>query len=131
MGGAAADAVPPGVLSLVDSLPDESQLLVDLVAQTYGWTRTWPVWQYVARQAFGKLGIDAEAVLRDLPQWPGSRSRLPGGAGGSRGGQQRGAGNPGAHGADGLRALPCPRWCGPSACPGLPASGRGGRRASG
>ncbi len=54
----------------MNPLPDEGQLLVDLVAQTYGWTGTWPVWQYVAQQAFGKLGIDAEAVLRDLPQWP-------------------------------------------------------------
>ena len=69
MGTAVADAVPSGVLSLMDPLPDEGQL-VDLVAQTYGWTGTWPVWQYVAQQAFGKLGIDAEAVLRDLPQWP-------------------------------------------------------------
>ena len=67
---AAAGVVPSGVLSLVDPLPDESQLLVDLVAQTYGWTGAWPVWQYVAQQAFGKYGIDAEAVLRDLPQWP-------------------------------------------------------------
>ncbi len=67
---AAAGVVPSGVLSLVDPLPDESPLLVDLVAQTYGWTGAWPVWQYVAQQAFGKYGIDAEAVLRDLPQWP-------------------------------------------------------------
>lgn len=44
----AAGAIPSGVLSLVDPLPDEGQLLVDLVAQTYGWTGTWPVWQYVA-----------------------------------------------------------------------------------
>jgi hypothetical protein len=28
------------------------------------------VWQYVAQQAFGKHGIDTEAVLRDLPRWP-------------------------------------------------------------
>lgn len=58
------------MLSLVDPLPDEGQILVDLVARTYSWTGAWPVWQYVAQQAFGKHGIDAEAVLRDLPQWP-------------------------------------------------------------
>lgn len=74
-GTAAAGAVPSGVLSLVDPLPDEGQLLVDLVAQTYGWTGVWPVWQYVAQQAFGKYGIDAEAVLRDLPQWPWGAGR--------------------------------------------------------
>ena len=31
----------------------------------------WPVWQWVAQQAFGKYGIDAEAALRSLPQWQG------------------------------------------------------------
>lgn len=29
----------------------------------------------VAQQAFGKYGIDAEAVLRDLPQWPWGAGR--------------------------------------------------------
>ena len=57
------------MLSLLDPLPDEGQQLVELVAQAYGWTGTWPVWQYVAQQAFGKHGIDAEAALRNLPRW--------------------------------------------------------------
>jgi len=84
----AACAVPSGMLSLVDPLPDEGKLLVDLVAQTYGWTGTWLVWQYVAQQAFGKHGIDAEAVLRDLPQWPwGAGHGYRGGADGSLGGR--------------------------------------------
>jgi hypothetical protein len=64
------------VPSLLDPLPDEGQQLVDLVAYAYSWTGTWPVWQYVAQQAFGKYGIDAEAALRDLPHWqwgPGRR----------------------------------------------------------
>ena len=56
--------------SLLDPLPDEGQQLVDLVAKAYSWTGKWPVWQYVAQQAFGKHGIDADAVLRNLPQWP-------------------------------------------------------------
>jgi hypothetical protein len=32
----------------------------------------WPVWQWVAQQAFGKYGIDAEAALRNLPRWLGA-----------------------------------------------------------
>jgi hypothetical protein len=55
--------------SLLDPLPDEGQKLVDLVALAYGWTGTWPFWQYVRQQASGKYGIDAEAALRNLPQW--------------------------------------------------------------
>jgi hypothetical protein len=56
--------------SLLDPLPDEGQQLVDLVAKAYSWNGKWPVWQYVAQQAFGKHGIDADAALRNLPQWP-------------------------------------------------------------
>jgi hypothetical protein len=56
--------------SLLDPLPDEGQLLVDLVAKAYNWTGKWPVWQYVAQQASGKHGIDADSALRNLPQWP-------------------------------------------------------------
>lgn len=55
--------------SLLDPLPDEGQQLVEIVAKAYGWTGTWPVWQYVAQQARGKHGIDAEAALRNLPEW--------------------------------------------------------------
>lgn len=55
--------------SVLDPLPEEGQQLVDLVAETYSWSGTWPVWQYVAQQAFAKHGIDAEAALRNLPQW--------------------------------------------------------------
>lgn len=55
--------------SLLDPLSDEGQQLVNLVAQAYAWVGTWPVWQYVAQQAFEKHGIDAEAALRNLPQW--------------------------------------------------------------
>jgi hypothetical protein len=51
--------------SLLDPLPDEGQQLIEIVARAYGWTGTWPVWQYVAQQAFGKHGIDAEAALRN------------------------------------------------------------------
>lgn len=58
--------------SLLDPLPDEGQQLVDLVAHAYAMTAgKWPVWQWVAQQAFGKYGIDAEAALRSLPQWEG------------------------------------------------------------
>lgn len=58
--------------SLLDPLPDEGQQLVDLVAHAYAMTAgKWPVWQWVAQQAFGKYGIDAEAALRSLPQWQG------------------------------------------------------------
>jgi hypothetical protein len=57
--------------SLLDPLPDEGQQLVDLVAHAYAMTGKWPVWQFVAQQAFGKYGIDAEAALRSLPQWQG------------------------------------------------------------
>ena len=55
--------------SLLDPLPDEAQQLVDLVAEAYSWTGKWPVWQYVAQQAFGKHSLDADAALRNLPQW--------------------------------------------------------------
>jgi hypothetical protein len=61
--------VASGMPSLLDPLPDEGQQLVELIAHVYGWTGTWPVWQYIAQQAFGKHGIDAEAALRNLPQW--------------------------------------------------------------
>jgi hypothetical protein len=54
--------------SLLDLLPPEAQRLVELVAHTYSWTGTWPVWQYVTHQAFGKYSIDAEAALRNQPQ---------------------------------------------------------------
>jgi hypothetical protein len=57
--------------SLLDPLPDEGQQLVDLVAHAYVMTGKWPVWQFIAHQAFGKHGMDAEAALRSLPQWPG------------------------------------------------------------
>lgn len=60
-----------GMTSLLDPLPDEGQQLVDLVAHAYAMTGKWPVWQFVAQQAFGKYGIDAEAALRSLPQWQG------------------------------------------------------------
>jgi len=60
-----------GMTSLMDPLPDEGQQLVDLVAHAYAMTGTWPVWQFVAQQAFGKYGMDAEAALRSLPQWQG------------------------------------------------------------
>jgi hypothetical protein len=58
--------------SLLDPLPDEGQQLVDLVAQAYAMAGRWPVWQWVAQQAFGKYGIDAETTLRNLPQWAGA-----------------------------------------------------------
>jgi hypothetical protein len=45
------------------------QQLVDLVAETYSWSGTWPVWQYVAQQAYVQHGIDAEAAMRNLPRW--------------------------------------------------------------
>jgi hypothetical protein len=61
-----------GMTSLLDPLPDEGQQLVDLVAQAYAMAGRWPVWQYVAQHAHGKYGIDAEAALRNLPQWPGT-----------------------------------------------------------
>jgi hypothetical protein len=60
-----------GMTSLLDPLPDEGQQLVDLVAHAYAMTGKWPVWQFVAQQAFGKYGMDAEAALRSLPQWQG------------------------------------------------------------
>jgi hypothetical protein len=56
--------------SLLDPLPDEGQQLVNIVAKAYSWTGKWPVWQYVAQQAYGKHGIDAGAALRNLPHWP-------------------------------------------------------------
>jgi hypothetical protein len=52
-----------GMTSLLDPLPDEGQQLVDLVAHVYAMTGKWPVWQFVAQQAFGKYGIDAEALF--------------------------------------------------------------------
>jgi hypothetical protein len=58
-----------GMPSLLDPLPDEGQQLVEIIARAYSWTGTWPVWQYVAQQAFGKHGIDADAALRNLPEW--------------------------------------------------------------
>jgi hypothetical protein len=61
--------VPSGMPSLLDPLPDDGQQLVNLVAMAYSWRGKWPVWQYVAQQAFGKHGVDAEAALRNLPQW--------------------------------------------------------------
>lgn len=64
-------AVSSSMPSLLDPLPDEGQQLVDLVAHVYNMTGTWPIWQYVVQQAFGKHGIDAEAARRNLPQWPG------------------------------------------------------------
>lgn len=60
-----------GMTSLLDPLPDDGQQLVDLVAHVYTMTGKWPVWQFVAQQAFGKYGINAEAALRGLPQWQG------------------------------------------------------------
>jgi len=57
--------------SLLDPLPDEGQQLVDLVAEVYNKTGIWPVWQFVVQHAFGKHGMDADAALRNLPQWPG------------------------------------------------------------
>jgi hypothetical protein len=55
--------------SVLDPLPEEGQQLVNLVAETYSWSGIWPVWQYVAQQAFAKHGIEAEATMRSLPQW--------------------------------------------------------------
>jgi hypothetical protein len=56
---------------LLDPLSDEGQQLIDLVAHAYAMAGTWPVWQFVAQQAFGKHGMDAETALRSLPQWQG------------------------------------------------------------
>jgi hypothetical protein len=56
---------------LLDPLPEEGQQLVDVVARSFAMTGTWPVWQFVAQQAFGKHGVDAEAALRNLPRWQG------------------------------------------------------------
>jgi hypothetical protein len=56
--------------SLLDPLPEDVQQVVSLIADTYGWVGDWPIWQFVAQQAFGKYGIDAAAALRNQPQWP-------------------------------------------------------------
>jgi hypothetical protein len=55
--------------SLLDPLPDEVQQIVEIVAEAYGWNGKWPVWQFVAQQAYGKFGIDADAALLNQPQW--------------------------------------------------------------
>lgn len=62
--------VPSGMPRLLDPLPEEGQLLVNFIVHTYNWTSAWPVWQFVVQQMWEKHDIDAEAALRDLPQWP-------------------------------------------------------------
>jgi hypothetical protein len=56
---------------LLDPLSDEGRQLGGLVAHAHAIAGTCPVWRFVAQQAFGKHGIDAEAALRSLPEWRG------------------------------------------------------------